>query len=220
MPIVTNLFRNSYSCTQCTWFVWYVYIFSLIRLEITVFRYSQLSFVQVSILVGIWIIEAGLSLCFISSFLFHIHREIFWRNMKPERLVPVLLTLGSKLGKRRKLTAAPCWRIELAFTPLLFWIQSSTMDACHSSRSVWTASPVMLIDLFRTTVRAATFLHLNICSKLREKYSKASMLEIAWDNSHGSLQSHSVADKGAVAAQAAARFSLMHAVWYLHLCIW
>lgn len=99
-----DLFRNSYSCTQRTWFVWYVYIFSLIRLENAVFRYSQLSSVQVSILVGIQIIEAGLSLCFISSFLFHILREIFWRNRKPERLVPVLLRLGSKLGKCRKLT--------------------------------------------------------------------------------------------------------------------
>lgn len=84
------------------------------------------------------------------------------------RLVPVLMTSGSNLGKCRKLTSVS-WRTELEFAPQLFWIQSSTTDACHSSRRVRIASLVMLIDLFKSTVRTVTLLHLNTCSKLRDK---------------------------------------------------
>lgn len=54
------------------------------QLETALFCCSELPSIQVSILTGIEIIEAGLSLCFISSFLIHIHSMIFWKNVKVE----------------------------------------------------------------------------------------------------------------------------------------
>lgn len=126
--------------------------------SILIFLLSRLLFQ----LVGIWVIKAGL-FQFSQQFPFT-HSWVL--NLR--RLVPVLMTIGSNLGKCRRLTSTS-WRTELEFAPQFFWIQSSSTDACHSPKTVRTASPVMLIDLFRATVRTATFLHLNICSKLREK---------------------------------------------------
>lgn len=135
---------------------------------------------------------------------------------------------GGNLGRCRKLTTESGWRTELEFAPQLFWIfwiQSSTMDACHSSRNIWTASPVMLIDLFRAIERAVTFLHLNTCSKLREKYSKVRMREIAWNYSPAFYSPWGMADEGVRAALATALhiFSLVLCsviIWLFLSVIW
>lgn len=78
----------------------------------------------------------------------------------------------------------------------------------------------MLIDLFRATVRAVTFLHLNTCSKLRKKYSNVCMREIASNNNPYSYSPCGVADEGAGAALATAlHISLFCALFSTYMTV-